>query len=1144
MPTPEGTVEVPLGLFGGVNYDLSPTDLPAGLSPDARNMAFLPSSAFTRPSLQRYLTLGNTAQVVYAESYVKANGATVQFVCDSTGSMYADGVKIGQTAAGSRFKTTQLFNKLFIAISDGDHGADVPLQYDGKNLDRISQDGPGAAPTASDQALAATALIAGSTGASFAVTSATPINPQTVQVGDGGDGFAPQYETYYTQVSFVTGTAHGLVAGQTMMVSGNSLYNYGSAIVSSVPSTTNFTVSDYNTGNSTGTGGSVQSVASLLSRSNNTVTAATAAPHGLQVGYKQTIAGVPDAATPVTNIVINNITAAGTATITTPAAHGFVPGNVVSLLSVAAVTVGGSVSNYSVTNGLCTVTTASAHGLSAGTAITLALNTFSPRNELVANVLSATQFTVQTGDPNVSGTGGSVTVPWIAASGQTFAVVTGPTPTTFTIAITGPTFTWTTGSITFPWNGTFYVTSVQSATTFTYAQNGPDNVIASGSGTVTPAGQIAPGTRNAVCLFLTRSGYTTAPSPTVQFTSSGGEYVLMSNIPIGPANVVARIIAFSGANGGRYFYLPVAPQANGTIVGTSTVVNDNTTTTAVFDFSDQSLLSATAIDIPGNNLFNQAVLGPCLGLYPYANRMFAFGEYNKLNQFANMGFEGGSLAATPTVPLGWAQGSTPGAMVAGDYGMGYRFAAAGSAGAITQPAFRDRYGVAILQPGTQYSFRAWVNGSVTAELYSPVQGTIASATIAAAGAFGYADFSGPTGTVIPPDAQLRISGGTVGSVVDEIEVVYTLNPFLKAARASYINNPEAFDAVANIIGPSDDQNEIRAMFERKGVLHFLTHGPDGALYETSNTPSECSGWSINHVASRCGAISVWGDTRFEDWQVWASDTGLRMYNGGDVEKMSQEIEPVWLSITATAKQYVFVANDPYVRRIYLGLPTNGAATVNTMYPLDYRELNTAVALSSSPPLRTGMGGKVFTTDLTRKWCPWDMTINYAALLKTVSGASFMAFCCGQGAALSKPSFGAIYKLNEGAISGVDDDYGPFTSRYTTYFFVSQDEASQYRLGVHRKIYPFMTSFVSGMGYVRWTPLVDSLTNAYPQTALAPLQTAPTRDLEFGLSAQGDRCAFRIDSSPDANGFSGFSLNNVVVSVMDNPHTPIAGYNGG
>jgi hypothetical protein len=175
---------------------------------------------------------------------------------------------------------------------------------------------------------------------------------------------------------------------------------------------------------------------------------------------------------------------------------------------------------------------------------------------------------------------------------------------------------------------------------------------------------IGAGTRQAVVIFLTRNGALTAPSPPVTFTTpENSNYVYAGNIPLGPPNVVARIIAFTeaGANGvpgANFYYIPQPVQyvLNGQNYQTSaTVINDNTTTTAKFTFTDAVLLAATAIDVQGNNLFNQIELGSPAWNVAYAGRLFFGLCQNKVQNFNNLSFDGGYLPSTSNsiTPLGW-----------------------------------------------------------------------------------------------------------------------------------------------------------------------------------------------------------------------------------------------------------------------------------------------------------------------------------------------------------------------------------------------------------------------------------------------------------------------------------------------------------
>lgn len=1153
MINPQGCTEIGLTVFGGNNLDMQPTDLPSGLSYDNSDCAFVPGSVFTRPSLQTLATMDTDSQVVYASTFLKPDSSVSQLTFTADGKMFADGVQFGQTQAGNRFFTCNAFGKTYIATSDGLHGADVPLQYTPEGyLDRVSQDGPGGPPTLSNQALPAVELVTGSSSSAVAIVSMTPIDPEQVQVGTGnqdgyvGDYQPPIYETFFTQLAVNTSTPHGLTVNESINITGNSLYNGGSFFVSSIIDTTNFTIAFFQQNAAVGTGGNVVAVSALLVRNNNQVTATTATPHSLRAGYQVAIAGVSDASQSISNIVIDNETLPGVATVTTPTAHGFVPGNTIAINGVVNSVVGGSITAWSVTSNEATVTTASDHGLSVGSAVLVQFGTGSLTPRIIDSIPSLTSFTFPLVIADTSGTTGQVQLPWPVASGTNFQIQSTPNSTTFTIAMTFPDGTWPSGNVTFAWNGTFFVSSVTSSTTFVYSQAGPNNSVQSGTGTATPVGQMSPGNHKCVCIFQTRTGYLTGPSIPVTLAASGSQYPLAARIPIGPSNVIARILAFTGANGANYFYLPVAPQVSGQIIGTSTVIADNTTTSAVFDFSDEALFAGTAIDIPGNNLFNLVVLGPCLGFFNYASRLMPWGERNKIQQFINMGFEGGIYADTPNNPLGWNVTGTDGTLTAGDYGLAWTATTA----TISQTAYQDRFGIAIATPNTQYTFRLWVNGTATATLNSASTGFSATASVSGAGNFGEAKFSAKTPVTIPADLTFTLSA-TGQTTFDEVEIVYTLNPYILPARASYVNNPESFDGVTGLLGPIADPHPVLGMEERKDMLCLLTSGPEGSLYETEQTASgEPVTWDVRHVASKCGLVSVWGTAKFEDWFCWTSDTGMRIFDGAVVEKMSQEIQPWWDSINPGAKQFCGLANDPDTRRVYIWAPIGTSVVANSMYVLDYNELNTSSLLANSGTLKIGYSGKMITTDLTRKWSPWSMTINYCGLLILSTGGSVMAFCGGRGSSLSVPWTSSVYTLDEGVISGIDADYGPFwqNSTYPTYFFVSNDDAEAKQLGAHRLQHEFMSMNCTGVGTVFVTPVLDRMGNNGRTTRALAVTEDLARDLEFGLNVAAERISYRLGCQPagvqpaPANAPAGFRLSSLVLAVKTHQYSPIRGKN--
>jgi hypothetical protein len=138
--------------------------------------------------------------------------------------------------------------------------------------------------------------------------------------------------------------------------------------------------------------------------------------------------------------------------------------------------------------------------------------------------------------------------------------------------------------------------------TITNPASGPAPPLVNTSGA---GGNIAPdagtGLRYASIAFTNRNGNL---SPTVTaFTSVSvdvpGDELYMANIPIGPANVINRTIGFTVADGtdaGPFFYIPTATVSAG-IPMTATVIADNTTTTAFFNFTDEFLEAETSTDM-------------------------------------------------------------------------------------------------------------------------------------------------------------------------------------------------------------------------------------------------------------------------------------------------------------------------------------------------------------------------------------------------------------------------------------------------------------------------------------------------------------------------------------------------------------------
>jgi hypothetical protein len=941
---------------------MAPPDVPEGVSPDCQDVVFAPGEVASRPGFKRQLSpLGSS--ITSAKSFVNpdptsAHGTLQNLYLDAGGNLWVENVIASPgtltlitagLATNSYMKAVTAFGREYLAISDGLHGTDVPLQWDGTNLDRVTQDGPGEAPAIINVIIPATTLAAGA-GFVLTITSASI-----------GPFFGGPPGTYLGIAFNVTAGANQLALGTQVTVAGSSdAFFNGTWFVTDVINDTQFFVGAYSTTTHTGVGGTATVAAGgTLTRGNNIVTGVTATAHGLAVGYQVQITGVPAliVGAGVVSIVIKNADNPGLATVTTNSAHNLVPGTVVTVDQVNAPVVTTSTALVRA-GGIVKATTAAAHGLSIGSSITIngaADATFNGTFIVIATPTTTTLSWAQV-DVDAISTTSFILLNWPLPTISTFSnfeVVAAPTPTTFQIAINYSDGTWTSGVVSFGWDGIFFVSAIVSPTIFRYQQIGPPGASAV-AGTVTPRGQAAPGEHQMQVLFLTRNGAITSPSPPVKFVANGGQYLAVGNIPRGPSNVVARILAFTGAQGALFFYIPVPAQINGQMVSTATQISDNVTNYALLDFSDNTLFASLGISIPGNTLANQITLDGALGFGFYASRLFTWGQRNRVLNFLNMGFDGGFFPSDPTVPTGWfvepVSGLAGGTLVAGHFGQAWQF---GGAGNIHQGAYLDGYGAPILQPNTQYRLRAWVKGlgstaTVTIQAFATPFTAIATLTgVSATGSFVEAAFSLKTPATIIPDTVLVLTG--VGGVVDELSIIYAENPYSETIfHASYADNPEGFDSVSGVLGSTDDTQKLMGLAEIRDTAFALTQDPGGRLHEFSdNGVTEPSGWTFRQIATNCGLISTfalcWSQSDSgtasggEQWFAWASCNGAQIFGGGEVFKISQEIQPDWVGAKdAGASQWskatglnpaalttAWALNDPKARVIYFGLPVLG-----------------------------------------------------------------------------------------------------------------------------------------------------------------------------------------------------------------------------
>jgi len=586
-----------LSLFSSLYEDMNPTDLPEGLTPDCQDVWFLPGSVSTRPALSRYLSpaIAGTPQILSLEDYPIPTGEHVGISLDANGAVWQrnpDGTSTQLTSVygvGLQFKAENAFNKQFYAYYDATLAAQFSdTPFVGVDIPRYFD------------------------GANFwRVTQDAPGAPPTVSI-------------YPVAAATLSGPAGGpitIVAGPSGIIWG------GLTVISGVNYYTYFEVT-------------------------------TATPHGLASGTPITIAG--STSTPSVNglrtaYVIVSATKFRVSFFTQIATAVNGGGGTVTPTSTGV--------TLSRTNSQVLATTAAAHGFQVGWQVRIAglsnstlgtsISSIARDQNGVVTVVTATAHGLQTGMPAVIA---GVTNPDVSYNG-TFKVKAVLSATSFTYDSAGVAASSTagTGNVQDAWNGSFVITSVPTPTTFTYYQLGADDSTGS-AGTATIVPLMVAGARSAVVMFKSKNGAITAPSLPVNFNSDGTNLLSLSNIPIGPDGTAQRILAFTPASGGNYYYLSPAlvPATASTpaIFQPGTIINDNTSTSAIVDFDDAALVAGTQIDIEGNNLFNQIVLAPCLGVLEYQGRLMWWGEVNNIKNLINMGFDGGYTLSSLTQRAG------------------------------------------------------------------------------------------------------------------------------------------------------------------------------------------------------------------------------------------------------------------------------------------------------------------------------------------------------------------------------------------------------------------------------------------------------------------------------------------------------------
>lgn len=739
--------------------------------------------------------------------------------------------------------------------------------------------------------------------------------------------------------------------------------------------------------------------------------------------------------------------------------------------------------------------------------------------------------------------------PGLAASG-------GGTATTSLVSVNAPLPEFSLPPIVFPvgFKGTIAGAGVSGYNTAAYFRQGPRIkpgggtqpavfyipgaylLAASGGGTLTMGGHITAGLHQLSVCFITRKAYITKPAPPFSWTAGGNLPALVTNIPIGPANVIARLLIAT----------PVLtpPAVTGTfyaIRGQATVnsqvmqIPDNFSTSWVLDFTDSDI----TMGFNAQYLFNLHELQECGGVFSYGSRMFWWGELGSIDNLLNCEFNGGwshlnQLAgngSTGAVPLGWdldvgtsvgAGTINPGGGLFGDAYEIFGTGVAGNMGAIQQPAYQDWLSEPIILPNTPYGVRIMATSqslqdTLVVQLFSPTQGVIGQAmwTNQAPGSIWQMvvlPLNNALLTVVPSDLVVKLFSPNLANghsiQVDRI-MLFPMSQSVNytTVRASYASDPESFDAVTGLLQPAYSNGEaVRAAYTLRDSLYFAL---DRSTYVTKAIAgSEPASWPVDPVSASIGSTGPTAVAAGEDWEIKINRYGAYIYIGREPEKISQEIQGLWnkegLSnlINWAAAYKIWVAVDLLNKRVYIGAPVGPATECNTLFVMDFNTLDTSEMIAEYPTLRfSPYTGRRVILEQGRKWTIWqfqpppgaNVPAGSNGLLPLPCGA-YVEIGGGQARFLMGGAVDSNIYLIDPTKRGNDNGVAT-TSTYVQHFFPTQDEQQGLQLRAHMHGFSFGRLFVQGFGALLLSLYRNSLADAQPKTRVLQLANPALRDNE-------------------------------------------------
>jgi hypothetical protein len=1215
-----------LELFSSLYEDMFATDLPAGLSPDNQDVWFLPGQVGTRPALSKALSAPPEADLdtVSLAEFALPSGDFLTLWMYSDGTLWQQDnatstvTQIPATLSpGSQFRSATAFEKQFFAFfnqalsnafTDSPFaGADVPRYLDENgDLWRVTQDAPGLNPSFANVQTAPFALVQTSTaGSPLTITGVETADPTTTTTTIPNPMFphGPPVvvrTTIYQQLVYTcSGAVPSTWLNQLMSASGltgtnASLANITTQIIAVNGDTYTVAVNYTTAINLTGESGSATLTGNYLVRMGNIVTAFVGAtePPNLTPGFfvnignggaingpNWTITSIARDATGLVTVTIStqltNLPSGAQLYINPTDTTDFPPGlqTVYQVLSASGGTTVFTISDPTWGNGaVASSSGGSVYQVWSGTFQILSVG------DDPTNGWYITYFQLGP-DISESATGGNAQIEAQLPPGPRSAVCMFKS---INGAITGPSV------------------PVQLSVT------GGTNLLQASQLPIGP-----PGTAQRVIAFTPAYGesffYIT---PAYIPSSAGISPVISLGTIINDNTTLSTILDFSDAQltagteidiqGNNLFDQIVLAPCLGCIeyegrMGWWGEINDiknllnNHFDGGYTPLSGLVNTSGTAVtQVGGDEWINIFGVGPTAGSQISINGVLydiqTVNSATSITLTTSAGVQTGApfyiLSGNGVSPIpGW---TSSGAYLVNNSDSSLGFAcqlnSSGANSYIEQPCYQDYYGGPIVEPLTPYIFRCLVlynpptleGSGVLVSIVSASMGVLASVFITPVTSSKWQWVTGALASipVIPTDAMFKITYTNSYSVpitLDEIELIDANQPVLfQQMRLSYFDNEFGYDDETGLIS-LDGAAKMTAAFKQRGYLYALSDGP---LFQTQNNgQGEPDTWSFPAFAGdgNCfGPNAVTTSDPKEDgsdvaW--WAGAMGLQVFGGSTPKKLSQELQPTWESINDDYPTAVWVSNDSVERLVYVGIPTGTSTKPDLVLPMSYRAVDAAYNVPD--PIHTSYSGKVIATDLCRKWTRWNILASCGAIL-TRPGLQKQIFFGGQ-------DFSNFYSLDFAKYT--DDDYGQIFSYYTTYFFFNHDiEQNAPGVGLHQKLFNYLTAYITGVGFIQPTILANNLDNPWQTTAAEwdqinqmwvdsgsasnPFAAVPLvdglllNDLEWGLNIKNvARIAVKWVPTPNPAGDSpspatdaAFVLTHMVMATREDKVSPVRGSN--